>query len=261
MTARHAFLIDLDRCIGCQACVVACHTGNEIPAGDTFITVSDVVRGQAPRLWGSFLHRRCYHCGAAPCVTVCPTGTLSKRNGLTAVAFEKCSGCGYCTDACPFHIPHLVEGRVSKCIGCADRVEDGREPWCVQTCPNRAITFGDSEAVLAHARARVEAVRPRHPRAQVYGQTQLEGLGLFTILLEGPEAYGLPEQAEMPATLTLWQRAVQPGSVGVSALAAAGMGLAFVIARRQHAREKAEMEHEGKTQPAEEPRADGPDHD
>jgi formate dehydrogenase iron-sulfur subunit len=260
MAARQAFLIDLDRCIGCQACVVACRTGNEIPAGDTYISVSDVVRRQATGLWGSFAHHRCFHCGAAPCVTVCPTGTLSKWNGLTTVTHAKCSGCGYCTDACPFDIPHLVGGRVSKCIGCADRVQEGYEPWCVQTCPNRAIAFGDGEALLAHAAARIQALRSRHPRAQVYGRTQLDGLGLFTILLDRPEVYGLPERAEMPVSLRVWQQAVQPGAIGLSAMAAAGMAVMCVIARRQHAREKAEMEEEVRAKTAGQLDAGGPDH-
>jgi len=66
----------------------------------------------------------------------------------------------------------------------------------------------------------------------------LGGLGLLTILLDKPAVFGLPEVPEAPAQLDVWQRTVQPVSVGISALSVVATGLAFVIARRQHQREK-----------------------
>jgi len=157
--ARYAFLIDLDRCIGCQACVVACKTGNERPPGSHYITVTESVRGQMPQLVGTFLHHRCFHCAEAACVTVCPTGTLTKWNGLTTVTAEKCSGCGYCTDACPYKVPAVVEGRVAKCVACLDLVREGQSPWCAQTCPSQAIKFGERDKLLAEVTARVASLK------------------------------------------------------------------------------------------------------
>ena len=71
-----AFLLDIGRCIGCQACVVACKAGNELAEGNQFIEITERVRGTFPNLAGSVDNKRCYHCADAACVDVCPTGAL-----------------------------------------------------------------------------------------------------------------------------------------------------------------------------------------
>jgi formate dehydrogenase iron-sulfur subunit len=167
-------------------------------------------------------------------VAVCPTGTLSKWNGLTIVESEKCSACGYCTDACPFEVPNIAENRVSKCVACLDLVKQGQSPWCAQTCPSQAIKFGERDEILGQAQARVAQIKTHYPNANVYGETQLGGLGLLMILLEKPSVYGLPENPEMPQTLGAWQTVVQPASVGLSIASIAVTGLTFLFARREH---------------------------
>jgi len=66
----------------------------------------------------------------------------------------------------------------------------------------------------------------------------LGGLGLLMILLDAPAVFGLPENPQTPAPLSLWQSAVQPVGIGLSALSAVVTGILFVIARRQHVSEK-----------------------
>lgn len=237
----YAFLIDLECCIGCEACVVACKTGNERPIGGNYIHISDSVRGTFPDLVGTFIHNRCFHCSDAACVAVCPTGALSKQNGITAVNQDACSGCGYCLDACPYKIPRLVNNRVSKCVGCTDLIAEGVEPYCAQTCPSQAISFGEREQMLAAAREKVNVIKGHYPSAQVYGETQLGGLGLLLVLLDNPAVYGLPENPQVPPLVNTWQSTVQPLSFTAIGLAALGSAAAFYFARRAHKHEKGKL--------------------
>ncbi|MCW5853133.1 MAG: 4Fe-4S binding protein [Anaerolineae bacterium] len=235
---QNAILVDLGQCIGCQACIVACKTGRELAPGEAYIHIREDVRGRFPNLTGSFVHHRCFHCADAACVAVCPTGALSKVDGLTAVDLAKCSGCGYCVDACPYGIPEMVDGHVSKCTGCTDLTQEGQEPWCVQTCPSGALKLGPRESMLSLARERAALLAKRFTSAQVYGETQLGGLGALFVLPDEPLAFGLPEQPQVPTTITAWQRGVQPLTQGITGLSVLATALAFVFARREHHREK-----------------------
>ena len=237
--AAHALLVDLGRCIGCQACVVACKAGNELQEGESNIRIREVVRGKFPNLSGSFVHHRCFHCADAGCVSVCPTGALSKLDGLTAVDAAKCSGCGYCVDACPYGVPKMVDGRVSKCTACLDVVATGGVPYCVQTCPSEAIKFGSREAMLGLAAQRVAEIRGQFPNAQIYGETQLGGLGTLMVLPDDPETLGLPAAPQVPALVNAWQKGIQPLTQGFTALGLITTGLAFLFARRNHRLETA----------------------
>ena len=164
-------VIDLDTCVGCQACVTACKGWNDQASGYVGGLSDQNPYGSDPS--GAFLNRvhsyqvqpheglsqiinfprSCLHCEDAPCVTVCPTGASYKRteDGIVLVNEDACIGCGLCAWACPYGARELdaAQGVMKKCTLCVDRIynenlpEEDREPACVRTCPTSARHFGD----------------------------------------------------------------------------------------------------------------------
>ena len=169
VTAKQlGLVIDLDTCVGCHACAVACKQWNAL---GVVAPLSDQTP-QGPEASGTWLNRihsfevddggggftlhfprSCLHCENAPCVTVCPTGASYKReaDGIVLVDEELCIGCGLCAWACPYGARELDEasGVMKKCTLCVDRIDNprldavDRVPACVRTCPTGARHFGD----------------------------------------------------------------------------------------------------------------------
>ncbi len=141
-----SFSFDANRCSGCMSCIVACLDENDLPDDSpSFRHVTRMEQGRYPAAGISFFSISCLHCGDAPCVMVCPTEAISKReaDGVVEVDQDLCIGCHSCALACPFGAPHFPEGvRMSKCHFCIDRVEHDLEPACVRVCPGHAIGFG-----------------------------------------------------------------------------------------------------------------------
>ena len=71
---RLGMVIDLDKCYGCRACMVACKVENNTPEGHFWMYVFRLEEGEYPHTKVSFLPRPCMHCDNAPCVKVCPVG-------------------------------------------------------------------------------------------------------------------------------------------------------------------------------------------
>lgn len=166
--ARYGMLIDLRRCVGCFACVMACKAEHATPKGVTWNRVIVEEKGEYPQARMSFKPILCNHCSNPPCLSVCPTGATSKRpDGIVTVNAKKCIGCQYCVVACPYqarsfnkasegYFPKYgltvleqqgykqhIKGTPGKCVFCYERVDQGKDPACVVGCPGRARIFGD----------------------------------------------------------------------------------------------------------------------
>jgi Fe-S-cluster-containing dehydrogenase component/formate-dependent nitrite reductase membrane component NrfD len=143
---RYAFVIDQGRCIGCHACSVACKAEHDVPLGDYRTWVKYVEKGAFPDVRRFFTVLRCNHCEAAPCVEICPTTALYRRDdGIVDFDKDACIGCKACMQACPYDALyiHPDRGTAEKCNFCSHRIEIGLEPPCATVCPAEAILVGD----------------------------------------------------------------------------------------------------------------------
>jgi Fe-S-cluster-containing dehydrogenase component/formate-dependent nitrite reductase membrane component NrfD len=143
---RYGFVIDHDRCIGCHACTVACKEEHNIPVGVFRTWVKYIEKGEFPDTRRHFGVMRCNHCDAAPCVEICPTRALFRRDdGIVDFDNSRCIGCKSCMQACPYDALYIDpnSNTAAKCNFCAHRVELNLEPACVIVCPTRAIIAGD----------------------------------------------------------------------------------------------------------------------
>ena len=143
---QRGFSLDLTRCSGCMACVVACMDQNDLAEdGPSFRQVVRFENGKYPRMQLSFVSISCFHCSESPCMRACPRSAIFRdvENDVVAVHEDLCIGCGVCSMVCPFGAPQFFhEGTMHKCNLCIERVNLGLEPACVRTCPTKALQFG-----------------------------------------------------------------------------------------------------------------------
>ena len=181
--ARWGMVINLQKCVGCYACVIACKQEHFLPPGIFWGRVVVGETGHRAAVTKAAYPVLCNHCEDAACVKVCPTGaTVQREDGIVTVDYDKCAGCRYCVLACPYQqrtyyadskkeyfpgqgltplekigkeLYPLQEGSVLKCNFCRERIDEGlkeglvpgvdREatPACVIACPAKARYFGD----------------------------------------------------------------------------------------------------------------------
>ena len=142
---RYVMTMDMRRCVGCNACVLACKAENRLPENGFRDWIVTVTEGRFPNLRQEIRSERCNHCDYPPCVGCCPTGASHVNAGGTVlVTHEKCTGCKACIASCPYDARYIhPDGYADKCTFCLHRVRQGKDPACVSICPTKALEFGD----------------------------------------------------------------------------------------------------------------------
>ncbi|NJN44851.1 MAG: 4Fe-4S dicluster domain-containing protein [Anaerolineae bacterium] len=143
---RWGMVIDLDKCIGCGYCTLACKANNDIPHD---ITWNRLIETGEIKTKTQYMPVPCQHCEHAPCVDACPVkATYHRADGIVMMDYDRCIGCRYCEVACPYGarafnwktfdgenslVPHWgtpeidrrPRGVVEKCSFCSQRVDRG----------------------------------------------------------------------------------------------------------------------------------------
>jgi molybdopterin-containing oxidoreductase family iron-sulfur binding subunit len=175
---RWGMAVDVAKCArlnGCTKCIDACHQAHNVPVlpeprhrvrwlwKESFARVFRSQEAQYVPIAATPVMVLCNHCDNPPCVRVCPAQATWKRgDGIVAMDWHRCIGCRYCMAACPYGArsfnfveprpylrqqnavyPARSKGVVEKCTFCSERLAEGRPPACVETCPEKALTFGN----------------------------------------------------------------------------------------------------------------------
>ena len=148
--AQYGFFFDQSRCYGCKACSVACKDWYDIaPGPEKWMSVYMWEKGRFPNPSIGILAFSCGHCDNPVCAAACENDAIFKEDkyGAVLVDQDKCKGDRHCFEACPYGAPQLdkVAKKMRKCDGCVARTSKGGQPVCVESCPERALEFGDIE--------------------------------------------------------------------------------------------------------------------
>ncbi|MFV0438172.1 MAG: 4Fe-4S dicluster domain-containing protein [Desulfopila sp.] len=259
---HYAMMIDLNRCVGCHACVIACKAEWEVPVEFS----RNWVRQLGPAVVDNELASTCYpglcnHCSEPVCVPECPADLVEMTftdpktgekkveevaatwkdpfTGIVLVDKSRCLGCGACVDACPYGARYInpaltdevsSDGKADKCTFCEPRLEAGISPACVQTCITGARIFGDLDdpksEVAAYVQKGAKGIEPQGgnlgPNVRYYGKKKDLGLLLATSTPQLADL-GLVRRRALLAALG---RSVKKGAGNLGLLGVAGSLLA-----------------------------------
>ena len=160
-----SLMIDLDRCIGCKTCIVACRNAHNLVDHATalpgslasYLRVESRREGTYPDLRVRSWVVPCQHCKNAPCIKACKEEAISKdvQTGIVRIDPDKCVGSRACLEACPYGVIQFdaATNKAHKCDLCFERIHRGEQPVCAEVCLTGAIEFGEKEILAMRAEA------------------------------------------------------------------------------------------------------------
>ena len=275
MENEKAILVDANKCMACRACQVACKQWNQNEGvktinwgsyenpptlgSETWMRILFNEKYENDKMQWLFTKQQCMQCTEAACVDVCPPNAttyeetkLPDGSVLKTVVTDqdRCIGCNYCRVACPFDVPGYNQKKkgIYRCTMCVDRVVNDvnkfNVPACVKACATGSLSFGDRDEMISIAEERVaELKQGGQAKARVYGKDELSGLMYIYVLVDEPEAYGLPNDPSVSLGVKAWKALTKPWG----AFAAGGLVIALVVngvinARNRGLEEKYKLE-------------------
>ena len=182
---KWAMIIDVNRCTGCQSCVIACKAQNKTTADRFNTRLLSLEDGNYPDVRVVFTPVQCNQCENPQCVPACPLGaTFKLANGIVVTDWDNCEGLGNCVRKCPYGARFLDErhgSKADKCDFCLNRIEKSLLPACAESCASNARLFGDLNAPTGEFAAYLKRKELRAPKPE---------LGIKTSVLYLPSRTG-----------------------------------------------------------------------
>jgi formate dehydrogenase iron-sulfur subunit len=251
MEKQKGLLIDVTKCIGCGACAAACKEANGLPPeeeSELSATAYTVVKEKDD----TYYRRLCMHCEEPSCKSVCPVGAFEKTpEGAVIYHANRCIGCRYCMQACPFSIPTYEwkkrAPKVRKCILCYERLKEGKPTACSEACPTGATMFGGRDELLAEARRRIQE-NPGQYFDHIYGEKEVGGTSVLFLSAVPMGEFGFPANLpNYPLPQLTWQALSKVPSVAIFG-GAFLYGVWWIIDRRMELAEyRAKMKEKEKS--------------
>jgi len=250
---RYVKLVDTTLCIGCKRCMSACKRWNNLEiernelisdrdidlSANNWVVVNLRIdsRNQTRKTYG---HWACQHCVKPACAGVCPVTAITKLpSGPVVINENKCIGCRYCFQACPYKVPRFdFKKRVTrKCHMCYDRTPllNYMKPACVAACPTGALQFDYKHEILKIANRRV---RELGGTTYIMGLTEAGGTDMLTILPTKPRDLGLVVASKKVINQKLDK--VRISATGITA-ASALTGAMYLYAEKTRDRDEGEQ--------------------